>query len=116
MAARFPGVNIVVDHFAMIDITASDSDGFKPLLDLSTYPNVYIRTSLHNPSRQELPYRDMWPYLERVYDSFGPKKLIYASDYELLVMKDLIPFFTTEDKKSILGGNALSIYRDNLRT
>jgi predicted TIM-barrel fold metal-dependent hydrolase len=116
MAARYPGVNIVVDHFAMIDITADDSEGFGSLLELSRYPNVYIRTSLHNPSRQELPYRDMWPYLERAYDTFGPKKLIYASDYELLVMKDLVPFFTAEDKISILGGNALSIYRDNLRT
>ena len=116
MAARFPGVNIVVDHFAMIDITASDVEGFNPLLDLRKFPNVYIRTSLHNPSRQELPYTDMWPYLERAYDSFGPQKLIYASDYELLIMKDLIPFFTSEDKKWILGRNALSIYRDNIRT
>lgn len=116
MAARFPGVNIVVDHFAMIDITASDSEGFSPLLDLNKHPNVYIRTSLHNPSRQKLPYRDMWPYLERAYDAFGPRKLIYASEYELLVMKDLIPFFTSEDKSWILGGNALSVYRDNLRS
>ena len=116
MATRFPGVNIVVDHFAMIDITASESEGFVPLIELSRLPNVYIRTSLHNPSRQELPFRDMWPYLERAYDAFGPKRLIYASDYELLVMKEIIPFFTVEDKKWILGGNALSIYRDNLRT
>jgi len=115
MAARFPGVNVVVDHFAMIDITRPDSEGFQQLLDLNRFPNVYIRTSLHNPSRRELPYRDMWPYLERAYDAFGPQKLIYATDYELLVMKDLIPFFTAEDKKLILGGNALAVYRDNLR-
>lgn len=115
MAARFPGVNIVVDHFAMIDITAPDSEGFEPLLALNQYPNVYIRTSLHNPSRQELPYRDMWPYLERAYDAFGPQKLIYASDYELLIMKDLVPFFPSEDRKWILGGNAKKVYRDDLR-
>ncbi|MDA1280032.1 MAG: amidohydrolase family protein [Chloroflexi bacterium] len=115
MAARFPGVNVVVDHFAMIDITRPDSEGFEQLLKLNRHPNVFIRTSLHNPSRQELPYRDMWPYLERAYDAFGPRKLIYASDYELLVMKDLIPFFTTDDKKWILGGNAFTVYRDSVR-
>ena len=111
MAARFPGVNIIVDHFAMIDITRPDSEGFQPLLDLNHYPNVYLRTSLHNPSQQKLPFRDMWPYLERAYDAFGPRKLIYANDYELLVMKDLILFFTSQDKEWILGGNALAVYR-----
>ena len=111
MAARFPGVKIIIDHFAMIDIARPDSEGFQPLLDLNRYPNVYLRTSLHNPSQQKLPFRDMWPYLERAYDAFGPRKLIYANDYELLVMKDLIPFFTNEDKEWILGGNALAVYR-----
>jgi predicted TIM-barrel fold metal-dependent hydrolase len=111
MAARYPGVNIVVDHFAMIDITRPDSEGFGPLLALNQYPNVYIRTSLHNPSREKLPFRDMWPYLERAYDAFGPRKLIYATDYELLVMKDMVPFFTSEDKEWIMGRNAIDVYR-----
>jgi len=111
MAARFPGVNVVVDHFAMIDITRPDSEGFEQLLDLNRHANVYIRTSLHNPSRQKLPHRDMWPYLERAYDAFGPRRLIYATGYELLVIKDLIPFFTRQDKEWILGGNALAVYR-----
>src|SRR3954453_19583580 len=34
MAARFPGVNVVIDHMAMIDIAASDDEGFGPLLRL----------------------------------------------------------------------------------
>ena len=72
---------------------------------------MYLRTSLHNPSRQKLPYRGMWTYLERAYDAFGPRRPIYANDYELLVMKDLIPFFASQDKEWILGGNALAVYR-----
>ena len=110
MAARFPGVNVVIDHLAMIDITRPDEEGFGPLLDLHRCPNVYIRTSLHNPSRQGPPFRDVWPYLERVYDTFGPQRMIYANFYELLIMKDLIPFFTEEDKECILGKNAEQIY------
>src|SRR2546423_2745937 len=39
MAERFPGVNVVIDHMAMIDITAPDSEGFAPLLDLARLPN-----------------------------------------------------------------------------
>ena len=110
MAARFPGVNVVIDHFAMIDITRPDSEGFGPLLDLRCCGNVYIRTSMHNPSRQKPPFRDMWPYLERVYDAFGPQRLIYANFHELLIIQDLIPFFTNEDKPWILGKTAEQIY------
>ena len=111
MAERFPGVKVVIDHFAMIDLSRPDSEGIEPLLDLDRFPNVHIRTSLHNPSREETPYRDMWPYLRRVYDRFGPKRMIYANFFELLIMKDLIPFFSADDKEWILGKTALSVYK-----
>jgi predicted TIM-barrel fold metal-dependent hydrolase len=112
MAERFPGVNVVIDHIAMIDITAPDSDGFGPLLDLARHPNVYIRTSLHNPSKtRQLPYRDVWPFLRRLYDRYGPKRLVYANFAELLIMKELIPFFTAEDKEWILGRTAYRLYK-----
>ena len=76
MAQRFPGVKVVIDHFAMIDIARPDSEGIDPLIGLARYPNVYMRTSLHNPSKEQIPFRDMWPYLRRIYDSFGPKRMI----------------------------------------
>ena len=110
MAQRFAGVNVVIDHFAMMDITGPDSEGFDKLLGLCRFPNVYIRTSMHNPSREQMPYRDMWPYLQRVYDRFGPQRMIYANFYELLIITDLIPFFTGEDKEWILGKTAMEVY------
>ena len=110
MAQRFPGVKVVIDHFAMIDISRPDSEGIDPLLDLERHPNVYIRTSLHNPSKEQTPYRDMWPYLRRIYDRFGPRRMIYANFYELLIMQELIPFFTEGDKEWILGRNAMKLY------
>jgi len=111
MARRFPGVKLVIDHFAMIDITKPDSEGIDGILALKNLKNVYVRTSLHNPSQQKPPFRDMWPYLRKVYDAFGPRRMIYANFYELLIMKDLVPFFTAEDKTWILGKTARSVYR-----
>ncbi len=112
MAERFPGVNIVIDHIAMIDIAKPDSEGFGPLLDLAKFPNVYVRTSLHNPSKtRQLPFRDVWPFLRRLYDRYGGKRLVYANFYELLIMKELIPFFTAEDKEWILGRTAHRLYK-----
>ncbi len=111
MARRFPGVKLVIDHFAMIDITRPDREGIDQILALEKFPNVYVRTSLHNPSQQGIPFRDMWPYLRKVYDTFGPRRMIYANFYELLIMKDLVPFFSAEDKRWILGKTARSVYR-----
>jgi predicted TIM-barrel fold metal-dependent hydrolase len=111
MAERFPGVNVVIDHLAMIDITAPDSAGFGPLLNLARLPNVYVRTSLHNPSKQQTPYRDVWPFLQRIYDRFGPKRLVWANFFEFTIMKDLIPFFTADDKDWILGRTAHRLYK-----
>ena len=116
MAERFPGVHIVIDHMAMIDITRPDSEGIDPLCGLSKHPNVYARTSLRNPSKESIPFRDVWPYLERLYQAFGPKRMVYANFYELLIMKDLIPFFTSEDKEWILGKTAEGIYFKGARS
>ena len=52
MAERFPGVKVVINHIAMIDISAPDKAGFGPLLEMHRLPNVYVRTTLHNPSRE----------------------------------------------------------------
>ncbi|MFN7920075.1 MAG: amidohydrolase family protein [Bryobacteraceae bacterium] len=111
MAARFPGVNVVIDHIAMIDITAADEAGFGPLLDLARHPNVYIRTSLHNPSKtKQMPYRDVWPFLRRLYDRYGAKRMLWANFFEYAIMKEVIPFFTAEDKEWILGRTAHKLY------
>ncbi|MFH1568237.1 MAG: amidohydrolase family protein [Gemmatimonadota bacterium] len=110
MAARFPGVRVVVDHFAMIDLARPEAEGIEPLLALHRLPNVYLRTSLHNPSRERVPYRDMWPYLERAYDAFGPRRLVWANFHELLIMQELIPFFTAADREWILGKTAAELY------
>ncbi|MEW6753269.1 MAG: amidohydrolase family protein [Candidatus Latescibacterota bacterium] len=110
MAARFPGVKVVIDHLAMIDITAPDEAGFGPLVAMHRLPNVYIRTSLHNPSRHGVPYRDVWPFLERLYDAYGAARLIWANFLEYLIMKEMIPFFTPEDREWVLGKTAEGVY------
>jgi predicted TIM-barrel fold metal-dependent hydrolase len=111
MAERHPGVNVVIDHFAMIDISRPDAEGIDRITDLARLPNVYVRTSLHNPSKEKAPpFRDMWPYLRRVYDAFGPQRLLWANFYEYLIMAEMIDFFTTQDRRWILGGTADRLY------
>jgi len=115
MAERFPGVKVVIDHIAMIDIAAPDSDGFGPLVEMARLPNVYIRTSLHNPSKtKQIPYRDVWPFLRRLYDRYGAQRMLWGNFFEYTIMKEVIPFFTAEDKEWILGKTAMKVYRPRL--
>jgi predicted TIM-barrel fold metal-dependent hydrolase len=117
MAERFPGVKVVIDHIAMIDIAAPDSDGFGPLVEMARLPNVYIRTSLHNPSKtKQIPYRDVWPFLRRLYDRYGAQRMLWGNFFEYTIMKEVIPFFTAEDKEWILGKTAMKVYRPRLET
>ncbi|MFN7923672.1 MAG: amidohydrolase family protein [Bryobacteraceae bacterium] len=111
MAARYPGVTIVIDHMAMIDIHAPDSERFGPLLDMARLPNVYIRTTMVNPSKtKEVPYRDVWPFLKRLYDRYGAQRMVYANFFEYVAINDLAPFFTPEDRAWIFGRTAMKIY------
>ena len=56
----------------MLDMTKPDSEGIDLILALELHPNVYIRTSLHNPSLEPLPFRDMWPNLLKVNTDPNP--------------------------------------------
>jgi hypothetical protein len=85
-----------------------------------------------------MPWRDMWPNLRKLYDVFGPRRMIYGNWFEVspgmlsacqrchhlsiltcagdiyaqyLIMSELIPFFSEEDKDWILGKTALSVYK-----
>lgn len=31
---------------------------------------------------KELPYRDVWPFLRRLYDRYGAKRMVYANFFE----------------------------------
>ena len=99
----------------LIDISAPDSEGFGPLLDMVRLPNVYIRTTMVNPSKtKEVPYRDVWPFLRRLYDRYGAQRMLYANFFEYVAIKDLVPFFTPEDREWILGRTAMKVYKIKL--
>jgi len=117
MAARFPGVRIVIDHFGMIDIDEPGRKGFETLLSFEKYSNVYCKVHLNDPSKsKEIPFRDMFPFLQRLYERYGPRRLMYAHLCELLIIKEIVPFFTSEDRDWILGRTALTLWKFPRRT
>lgn len=125
MVRRFPKVKVVVDHLGRPEILSRppwvENDS---LLRLARYLNVWVKfTELYTASKNKVyPYRDVQPFGHRVYDAFGPKRLLFGTGMvgatrripladELRLIREDVPYFTDADKPWILGRNALSIWK-----
>jgi predicted TIM-barrel fold metal-dependent hydrolase len=68
----------------------------------------------------------MFPWVRRVYDAFGPDRLLWGTGYpgatraqagrpsleqELALVRQEIPFFSAEDREKILGRNAAALWK-----
>jgi predicted TIM-barrel fold metal-dependent hydrolase len=125
---RFPRVRVVIDHLARVDLRAQDPlPEFKKLLALARYPNVWAKVSelsVLSPSGK-YPYRDTFPWVKRLYEAFGPDRLLWGTGFpgatraeagrpslqeELALVREEIPFFTAADREKILGRNAAGLW------
>jgi predicted TIM-barrel fold metal-dependent hydrolase len=115
IAARHPGLRIVIDHMACV-LQAKGAEAFAGidnLLALSSHANVYVKTSSAPCfSNEPYPFADLYPYLRRIYDAFGPRRLFWGADITRLTstyseclrhFKEGLDFLTSEDKEWILG-------------
>ncbi|MGE0407130.1 MAG: amidohydrolase [Candidatus Korobacteraceae bacterium] len=128
MIQRFPRVRIVIDHLARVDLKGSKPEQeFEKLLRLARYPNVWAKVSELQiiSASKEFPYRDTFPYVQRLYDRFGGARLLWGTGFpgatreqagrlplskELALVREELPFFTAEDRNKILGLNALALW------
>jgi len=82
---------------------------------LARYPNVSVKlSSATTYSFEPYPYRDMTPFIRRLYDSFGPQRCYCGTDmtnsYAKATCRQRITHFTEElaflseeDKNWIMG-------------
>jgi L-fuconolactonase len=115
VAERYPGLKLVIDHLGIPKGT-KDEKAFAhldELIALSRLPNIAVKAScLPHYTTDSYPYRRLHPYIRRVYDAFGPKRMFWGSDLVRLpcTYRQLITMFTeemswltTEDKEWIMG-------------
>lgn len=120
LAEQFPDLTIVIDHMA--DSPLSQPQELRKLLDLEHYPKLYIKISHSwSLSSQPYPYLDSQQQIKRLYDKFGPKRLIAGSDWPLVeryctyreaidIARKHIPFLNAEDKRWICGLTAQQVW------
>jgi predicted TIM-barrel fold metal-dependent hydrolase len=121
LAERYSSVPIVIDHLAHPP-RPDDLASLAPLVELSRFPRVYVKLSgFYYFSQAPYPYADCRKLLRAVYDSFGPSRLLWGSDFPHVLLKAsyggalalvdrLCPGLPAAERELILGQNAAALY------
>jgi len=117
---KFPDLDVIVDHMA--DCPPDRADLLAPILDLNRYPNVFVKVShTWSLSREAYPYKDSQALVKRVYDAFGPQKLMWGTDWPLVegycgygkalaIVRDEMDFLNDEDRKWMLSRTCSRVF------
>ena len=122
--SKFPEQKFVVDHCAKPDIKNKKIDDWKTLMsEMAQNPNVYCKLSglLTEAKIKEWSAGDFYPYLDTVFKAFGTDRLMFGSDWPVMLVsgiyiqwKSLIEKymedFPQEEKEKVFGLNAMQFY------
>lgn len=122
---RFPEQPFILDHCAKPDIRSKSIDNWKIFMqEMATHPNVMCKLSglFTEAAWKAWSPADFYPYLDVVFEAFGTDRLIYGSDWPVILLsgiyvqwKSLLEKYMEalpeEDKAKVFGENALRFYK-----
>jgi predicted TIM-barrel fold metal-dependent hydrolase len=111
---KTPDLLTVIDHMA--DCPVDQPTELEKLIALKRYPKLFVKIShAWSLSKQPYPWTDAQQQIRRLYDAFGPQRLMWATDWPIVenskatyaqalqLVRDDIPFFNADDKSWILS-------------
>jgi L-fuconolactonase len=110
---KYPDLTVVIDHMA--DCPVDHPEQLESLVALERYPKVFVKIShTWSLSKQSYPWLDSQQLVKRLYDTFGPKRLMWDTDWpiakeratyaqRLTVVRDDMKFLNADDKSWILS-------------
>lgn len=123
-AAEFPDAPIVIDHMARVGINEPVREEHVALLcGFARFPRVYVKVSaFYAFGARRPPYDDVLPLVRRLYDAFGPRRLMWGSDcpyqlasghrYEdsIALVRDRLDFLGAEEREWMLRKTAEGVF------
>jgi L-fuconolactonase len=121
LVEKFPALTVVIDHMA--DCPADRPDELKKLLALARYPQVFVKVShTWSVSKQAYPYPDAQEQVKRLYDAFGPQRLMWGTDWPIVeahcgyakalaMVRDEMKFLNDEDKSWMLSRTVERVWK-----
>lgn len=123
IAQHHPELKILIPHMAcVLDKTGAEAfRDIEELAALTKYPNVFVNVSSAPCfSVEPYPFRDIQPYLRRIYDAFGPRRMLWGADLSRLrgLYRECLEqfsrgldFLSADDKEWILGKTLATVLK-----
>ena len=113
LADRYPDLTVVIDHMA--DCPVDQPQELEKLIALKRHPKLFVKIShTWQISKQPYPWLDAQEYVKRLHAAFGPRRLMWATDWPvslphasytqaLTSVRDSMPFLNEEDRSWMLS-------------
>lgn len=121
---HFDDQKFVLDHIAKPEIKNGNIDEWAMgIREMAEYPHIYCKVSgiVTEADWEHWSAKEIRPYLDVVFDAFGPDRLMFGSDWPVCTLaasyqdvfkliKNYISDYSQDEQDAILGENAADIY------
>lgn len=124
LTARLPEQAFVLDHLGKPEIRSNRGGWRAQIRELAEHPNVTCKLSgiVTEADWSKWTAEECKPYLDAVFESFGPERLMFGSDWPVCLLAatysqvvnlvvDYIAQCAPAQQDAIMGGNALRFYK-----
>jgi L-fuconolactonase len=125
LVAAFPDQRFVIDHLAKPYIREGKIDEWQKNIELmAEHENVYCKVSgmVTEANWNTWKNEDFRPYLDTVFQAFGPKRVMFGSDWPVClvaarydqvvgIMESYLAGFSADEQAAFWGGNAFRFYQ-----
>jgi len=121
---QFPHLKFVIDHIAKPYIKDGFYEGWAVLMqEIAKHQNVHCKLSgmITEADYNSWTAQQIIPYMDLVLNAFGPKRIMYGSDWPVCLVagnygqvknlvSDFIGKLSSEEQQAIMGENAIKFY------
>lgn len=124
LCEKHPQTTVVIDHLGRVGATGVINDAdLRALCGLARFPRVHVKVSaFYALGKKTPPYTDLVPMIRQVFETYGPRRLMWASDapYQaqaphsyaasVALVRDHLKFTNKEDREWLLGKTAERVF------
>lgn len=124
MCQQFPKTRVVIDHFARIGMKGGvQQEDLDRLCRLADIEHTFVKTSaFYALGAKKAPYTDLGPMIQKLRDTYGAARLMWASDCpfqvedghtykdSIALIRDRLDFLSAEDKSWMLRKTAEKVF------
>ncbi len=124
LVRKCPEQPFVVDHIAKPDIKNGTLEPWREQIrELASYENVMCKVSgmVTEANPNDWKHADFAPYLETVFEAFGPSRLMYGSDWPVCllgadyagalgIVERAAESWSDADRERLFGGTCAAFY------